>query len=306
MKPRTSIFDSHSERQVFTAVSGSWEPRYRLFPHVPFASLIDLDPQALDAAQLGFLHKTSVDFVLAEPSGVPLFAIEFDGLGHGYSHGAEYRQLVSTKKDPSRGWKLDLKVRVADAARFPFAVISYDEKALVDEELNLIVLHGIVGNFLAIRHTPERIQQLLAEEADALASLPEDQRYERMQDLVSDAGFDLGLELNPIVRRAMELHGHLYTLRPSLRTSYTYSEDPDRPANCYPDADDFDQSLFEEWWHNVRRFGCTYTIDAEDLHIARTVWVRNIRGTGITPFGWLDELAELVAVTDALRHLKAP
>jgi hypothetical protein len=142
---RDTIFDSASERELFRAISGSWEPHYHVYPHVPFANLIDLDPHLLAAEELSFLHKTTVDYVLVEGEGKPRLAIEFDGMGQGISRHGRYIQKVATKRDPNRGWKLDLKVRTAKSCGFPFLVMSYDEKAVVDEETNITVLHGIVG-----------------------------------------------------------------------------------------------------------------------------------------------------------------
>jgi hypothetical protein len=113
VQPRESIFDSTSEKELFQAISGSWEPHYHVYPHVPFANLIDLDPHLLAAEELSFLHKTTVDYVLVEGEGKPRLAIEFDGMGHGISRHGRYIQKLPSKRDPKRGWMLDLKVRVA-------------------------------------------------------------------------------------------------------------------------------------------------------------------------------------------------
>jgi hypothetical protein len=40
MLPRKTIFDSPSEQELYEAISGAWEPEYRLYPHIPFANLI--------------------------------------------------------------------------------------------------------------------------------------------------------------------------------------------------------------------------------------------------------------------------
>jgi hypothetical protein len=130
VRPRATIFDSTSERELFSAINASWEPDFKVYPHVSFANLIDLDPQVLDAAELSYLHRTTVDFVLTSAGGQPLLGIEFDGLGHGYSRGSRYIQVVRSKRDLNRAWKLDLKLRIANAASFPFAVLSHDEKAV--------------------------------------------------------------------------------------------------------------------------------------------------------------------------------
>ncbi|HSE65963.1 MAG TPA: hypothetical protein VLB12_03180 [Gemmatimonadales bacterium] len=202
MQPRTTIFDSQNERELFLAIHGTWEPDYRLYPQIPFPSLIDLDPQKLDAVQLEFLHKTSVDYVLTTPDGQPVFALEFDGLGHGYSKDGRYVQKVQPRRAPNRQWKLDLKCRVADAANFPFAVVSYDEKTVVDEAANLMIVHGMIGGFLSNRHMGDRMRELMELEADKIADLSPREQYDYIQDyVVIPAELDADTDWNPLVKR---------------------------------------------------------------------------------------------------------
>ena len=206
MQPRTTIFDSQNERELFLAIHGTWEPDYRLYPQIPFPSLIDLDPQKLDAVQLEFLHKTSVDYVLTTPDGQPVLALEFDGLGHGYSKDGRYVQKVQPRRAPNRQWKLDLKCRVADAANFPFAVVSYDEKTVVDEAANLMVVHGMIGGFLAKRHMGERITELMELEADKIADMSPRDQYDYIQDyVVLPAELDADTKWNLLARRTIEI-----------------------------------------------------------------------------------------------------
>jgi len=173
VQPRESIFDSASEQELFQAISGSWEPRYHVHPHVPFANLLDLDPHLLSAEELSFLHKTTVDYVLVEGEGKPRLAIEFDGMGRGISRHGRYIQKITSKRDPNRAWKLALKVRVAKNSGFPFLVMSYDEKAVIDAETDLTVLHGIVGQFVAGLHIVPRVQELIAEQQNELDEMTE-------------------------------------------------------------------------------------------------------------------------------------
>src|ERR1043166_5671135 len=69
--------------------------------------------------------------------GGPLLAIEFDGLGHGFSRHGRYFQRVPTPRDKRRAWKLNLKARVANEAAFPFVILSYDEKEVLEEVTRL-------------------------------------------------------------------------------------------------------------------------------------------------------------------------
>jgi hypothetical protein len=55
----------------------------------------------------------------------------------------------------------------------------------------------------------------------------------------------------------------------------------------------------------MERIGCEHRLKTPRGEIARTVWVRNFEGSGVTPFGFLQELAELVTCKAAISELQA-
>ncbi|MGI8422913.1 MAG: hypothetical protein ACR2NO_02140 [Chloroflexota bacterium] len=206
MQPRSSIFDSRNERELFHAVSGTWEPGHRLYPHIPFTNLIDVDPQMFDAAELSFLHKTTVDYVLTTAEGQLLWAIEFDGLGHGARRHGRYVQRVQSRQEPNRAWKLDLKCRAADEAGFSLAIVSYEEKEIIDPEVNLILAHGMIGGFLAHGYASRRMQELFEADRETIEALPAEERDEYVADYIMiSATVEADLTLNPLCKRAGEL-----------------------------------------------------------------------------------------------------
>ncbi len=303
MKPRSTIFDSQSEHALFRAIRGSWEPDFRVYPHIPFENLVEADPQHLTAAEIEFLHKTTVDYALTTADGRPLLGVEFDGMGHGYSKDAVYRQIVPSK-DRSREWKLSLKARVANAASFPFLILSYDEKVVLEEQTNLTVAHAIIGQFLANWHTSDRIRELYEAAKEWLDAFPEEEQAEQIQDLVDGAEVETSLTWNPVARRAAELSGELRDLDPSVSSGYSYIEDPPRPANTQPWEPAFDMDAFGRWWRSIQRLGVKYTITTSRGPITREVWVRNF-GDSFSPFGFLDEVAQLVTTQAVLQFLRS-
>lgn len=304
MLPRNTIFDSSSEQELFAAIEGAWQPQYRLYPHIPFANLVDLDPQFLDAAEISYLNKASVDFVLTAADGRPLLGIEFDGLGHGYSRNGTYIEIAPSKRDRSRGWRLGLKARVAHSAMFPFLVVSYEEKGLVDEDTNLTVLHGIVGSYVSSRHLGALVQERVAEAEEYLARLSPEEQQEEIQDIVLCAEVETNATWNPVTHRAHQLSGRLRELDPNAVCRYSYREDPPRPPNTSPWKAGFDGVAFQHWWRNVRRFGCDYHVRTRAGVVRRCVWMRNFEGDFFTPHGILDEVAEVVAVNAAIALLE--
>jgi hypothetical protein len=302
MKPRSTIFDSQCEHELFSAIRGSWEPTYRVYPHVPFENLVDLDPQHLTVPELAFLHKTTVDYALTTADDRPLLGIEFDGLGHGYTTDGVYRQVVRSK-DRLREWKLSLKARVANAAHFPFVILSYDEKVIIEEPTNLTVAHAIIGQFLADSHTTDRFHELHGDAKEWLDALPEDEQAEHIQDLLTTAEVETTLDWNPVAKRAGELLVELLHVDPKVSWGCSYLEDPPRPATTLPWQPGFDMGACLRWWRSIQRWGIRYTIRTSRGAITRDVWVRNF-GDSFSPFGFLDEVAQLVTTQAALDFLR--
>jgi hypothetical protein len=298
MKRRRTIFDSESERELFSAIRSAWEPAFKLYPHIPFANLVDLNPQELVAHEMKFLHKTTVDYALTTADGRPLLAIEFDGLGHGHSKDGAYLQSVPSR-DHSRAWKLDLKARVANAAGLPFIILSYDEKLLLEADTNLLMAHAIIGQFIANWHTPQRLRELYEDAQNWLDEWPTEERHEQIQDLTIQAEVETSLTWNPVARRAAELLGRLRHVDPLVSTGHHYTHEPPRPENTTPLEPGFDPAVFEHWWHSINRIGCVYTIATSRGQVTRTVWARNF-GDHFSPYGFLDDVAELVTAQAAL------
>lgn len=306
MKPRRTIFDSENERELFTAIHGTWEPHYRLYPHVPYANLIDLDPQRLDPAELSFLHKTTVDYALATAPGRPVLALEFDGLGHGFAKDGHYVQKVHSRRDPKRQWKLDLKCRVAEAAGFPFAVVSYDEKTVVDEQANLTVVHGMIGGFLAKHHMGDRIRELMELEADTIANLSPREQYDYVQDyVILPAELDADTEWNPLVRRAIELQEEVESIWRVGGAGMSWPDEEGLPPEADPESPTFDPLARAEWLRAAPRTGWTATIETPLGRIEQTIWVRNIHMPGTGALHVAGQVSELLAWQEALRQARA-
>lgn len=152
---------------------------------------------------MDFIYKTSVDYTLCKKDGKPLLSIEFDGLGHGFSKGGEYIQLVPTAKDEYRKLKLDLKLRIANEIGYPLFVVSYDEKEPIGPGLHLTVVDGIIGMTLAGKHFQYLINNLPVDEG-LISTLPEYELHEYIENLVLEAEVETEIKWNPIESLASE------------------------------------------------------------------------------------------------------
>lgn len=292
MLPRSTIFDSHNEEQLFAAIHGSWEPEYHVYPHVPFANCVELDPQQLSVEEISYLYKTTVDFVLADRANRPLLGIEFDGLGHGISRDGRYVPLQNSTRDPKRGWKLDVKCRVARKAGFRFIIISYDEKAVLDADLGLVVCHGIIGNFLRTANVPRLIQDGMAEAQDDLDQMTPAQRYNYVQFTIAIAAdIDAEMAYNPIVRRAVALGMEARELGWCGMESHQPLDPSEPPFDADPANPDFDLDARLRWLDARPKCGARVSVETADGTISTEAWVRN----GDFPGGSADSLADDIA-----------
>ena len=161
---RPSVFGSGSERELFTRIQSQWGNQFDIYPSLPFANIIDIRLLDLTDEERRFLYSTNVDYTLCTKEGQPLMSVEFDGFSRGYSRRGQYVQM-RVVEDSRRGWKLDLKVRIATQVQFPFFIVSYEEKNPISERTHLTILDGIIGQALAHRDLSERglarIQELL-------------------------------------------------------------------------------------------------------------------------------------------------
>ena len=147
MSVRKTIFGSQSERELFVSIDSHWSERgFVLYPSLPFASIFDITKLDVTPEEKSFLLKTSVDYTLCTKQGQPIVSVEFDGISHGFSrHGRFVALRRSPRNDPRRGWKLDLKVRLATMLSYPLVVVSYHEKNPIAEDLHLTILDGMIG-----------------------------------------------------------------------------------------------------------------------------------------------------------------
>lgn len=306
MKARTTVFSSKSEAELFEAIHGAWEPAYRVFPQIPFATLVELDEHRLSAPELSFLHKTSVDFVLTSADWRPVFVIEFDGLGYGYSAKGGYVQPVTLRHEPNRAWKLGLKARIAQDANLPFLVVSYDEKAVVDHDTGLTVVHGIIGQFLASLHASTRMQELYDAEADMIEAMSPSERQEYVQDyIVISAEVESDLKWNPVAALESELRHAVLDVDPTCKWSLIPLDDSLRPKNSDPFSGSFDSDAHIQWWEHIRRWGAEVSIDTRLGTVSSgPVWVRALEAPRVSPISLAWRIAGVIAWRSALTKIK--
>jgi len=298
MKIKSSVFGSGSEKELFKTLESHWSKKFNIYPSLPFTSIIDIRDSELNQKQEEFLYKTSVDYTLCTKADKPLLSIDFDGLGHGFSKNGEYIQIIPTK-DPYRKLKFDLKLDVTKKVLYPLFVISYDEKVPIGEDLHLTIVDGIIGEFLAWRHTHRLINERLKENEHRIAELSNHERQKYFQDLVIGAEVEAELTWDPISSKAAEYEG--LGIRRGLWKGYSaeYLCDPELPeGDPFSDLDLLKRRA--EAFKEVRRIGRKITVRTRMGEISETVWVRNCEGWGVSPGIIAENIAELIVFKRAV------
>lgn len=259
MKIKLSAFGSDNEKTLFKTLQSHWSDRFDLWPNLPFTNIIDIGDSQLSAKEEEFIYKTSVDCTLCKKDGKPLLSIEFDGLGHGFSKGGEYIQLVQNPEDPYRKLKLDLKLKIAERVGYPLFVASYDEKEPIGPDLHLTIVDGIIGMTLAGKHCQYIIDNLPLNE-EPISTLSENELHEYIESSVWEAEFRAELRWNPFESLAAEYLGQAKEKGLWLEVVGFYFPHSERGTKNAVAVGSIVQTAFGE--------------------IRKEVWVRDIQGLG--------------------------
>jgi hypothetical protein len=179
MHKAKTIFGSVSEKRAFEAISSQLPQGWTLYPSVPFSHIVKAEKGELKAGEWDCYLKTSVDFVLTSPTCEPSLALDFDGLGEGFSLGETYVQARATE-DPYRSLKINFKLRLCRAVTLPLLVISFEEVRVLCPDDARTIVHSIVGQHIADRVYRDTIRRWDGERR-AVGKDPDDMMWELAQ-----------------------------------------------------------------------------------------------------------------------------
>jgi hypothetical protein len=227
-----------------------------------------------------------------------LLSIEFDGLSHGFSRRGRYVQIHPCN-DSARGWKLNLKTRVASTSDFPFVVVSYNEKNPIGESTHLTIVDAIIGQMLANRDFRHRLKNLYAKNQREFDATDAEYRDEYIQQLVIDAETLAELEWDPIARAQAEIQGRLH--RRGLIRSHSVEWFHEPPLPDLPSGGFLSPGFAEalkaraDAMQRSNWVGCKATVQTPITAITETVRMRNIEHAGVHPLGLTENMAMLLA-----------
>lgn len=301
MKVKDSVFGSKWERQLYKTIESSWPEKVTIYHNLPFLSVIDWSGARLESYERQVLKSTSVDYTACDrDTDRPLMSVEFDGLGHGYSKGPMYVEVVGGS-DPYRSNKLNLKLRMADQVDYPLLVVSYDGASPVTDSDQVTITHAIMGECMMHMKVEGEIQRRASEAG--IFDAPEETRQSIFQEIIIDVEVEMEFEWNPLVR--LTASAMTAALDHGMTTwSQTQLTDPPMPSlEGIPDPADAIRAKAVHLFVRTRRHGCRVTADHPNGSVTREAWVRNIVGPGVTTWSIATDLAKLYAFRAVVAEL---
>lgn len=297
------VFGSEPERRVFLRLSRTWGDKYKICHNLPFLNVFNTENLVcletgkelkLSRSERDKLKKTSIDFVLCDSNDAPVVCIEFDGLRKGFNTGTEY---ISQKVPIRNGWRkviTELKLKVAHASLFPYVVVCSQHFEDISSQTKLNLVDAIVGSVLAARAKDEVFaagfnpeEHGYSEEKFNGLSRPE--QDEIIQDWVIGVEVQANMEHNPVYRRSAEL-----SERVGGGAAYSFLSYPELPESMVERVAAMESAVL----HGVK---CVVTDKKGRKHVGEA-WVPNFKTPFVSEYGFMMELAELIALDKAVRN----
>jgi hypothetical protein len=172
---KRSIFDSESEKRVYRKIQSRWSKYVEVYPQIPVRNVIgyheikslDMPDEAKD-----YLLNTAFDFVVCElKTAKPILAIEFDGIGGGFSQDEQYISNVVPLNDPYRKLKMERKLEACMFSMVPLVVLSFIECEFINQRSDmLMVIDAIIGQALECQYYNKNIAEHSKSLAEAFQS----------------------------------------------------------------------------------------------------------------------------------------
>jgi hypothetical protein len=214
MKPKESVFGSKAERRRYQQLRKTWSKTCNIHHNLPFLQVLEgRDSVAEEEYEL--LKKTSVDFTVCTlEEDRPLACIEFDGMQDGFNVGPNYVVGEGARDRPARRRTMELKLKVAHDANFPFFVCGSSLFKGLSGGVDLTIVDGVIGEVFASREKSDRLGRgydptehgYSLEEFD---DLPESLQFDLIEDWAIGIDVECDYEWNPIYKKVHNLERKL-------------------------------------------------------------------------------------------------
>ena len=311
MAAKDTVFASKQERELWHKLKQRWGDRYTLYPNLPFLFafdtkvLIDMNswPEKVQGLTISDvernrLKKTSIDYTVCDAADKPLVCIEFDGLQDGFNVGTRYR--AAEPADPWRDQITSLKLKVAHGSLFPYFVVASKHFNDISQAVRVCIVDTLIGSVLAGQALHQAANNFQAKDVgmtdEEFDRLNPGQQHELIQDWFIGAEAEADLSHNPVFAAMWDVWDELRRRLGSVyhHTRFVYVPEIDDAVTPLERAKLMDSAILvgSECTVTTSQFG----------EVKRNILLPNFRSPGYSPYGFLDELAQLVSL-DAVRAL---
>ena len=167
--------------------------------------------------------------------------------------------------------------------------MSFEEAKILDQDVNLTIVDGIIGQVLANIEFRKSIETLYEDHRET----------DDVPELVSDAQIFAEMKWDLIVILAADFQRKAFE-RGIVKTYKTeYLNDPELPeGNPLEDSTVLEKCI--DAIQNAERVGCRIIINTPKIAIIETVWLRNFEDARVSPLHIAINIAELLAFKKAL------
>jgi hypothetical protein len=88
MKVRKTSFDSRTKADIFHSLQSRWSNDFTIYASLPLSKIIKIDQPSPEAPKL--FNESVVDLTFCDQNDRPVFSIDLDVFGGGYSRGYVY------------------------------------------------------------------------------------------------------------------------------------------------------------------------------------------------------------------------
>jgi len=218
MAIRKSVFGSIDERQNFAKLMRTWGGTHNVYHNLPFLNVIAARDDLRDErgqlfrvteAEYDLLKKASIDYTVCTKQDAPVVGIEFDGLDDGVNVGAAYFPREGRPVRQGRKYMLDLKLKVAHGAGFPFFVLGSQQFSGLADSVRLTIADGLIGEVLANQERERRFREFSPDQCgmsqEDFDVLSDSDRTSVIENWALEVEVMCDYEHNPIHRQVAQL-----------------------------------------------------------------------------------------------------
>ncbi len=292
MELRNTVLENVLEANTFQTLALRWSPKFKIFPSLPLLKIFQVDSEELDAKELWYFQKSSVDYTICLANNQPILSIEFEGVNGGFSRDGIYspeQKII----DPMGNHRTDLMLKVAKRVNYPLMLISYEDVKNFDEEDTMTILFGVIKQLFAQEEFQQCFQETVGEPDEENEEIHGYGNYENIQGWRESPENETGLTKDPITTKGVEYEQRCAEFGLN-KHRFDYLIDPP----LFGIKNIFDEEIIQsriKAMKQIVRVGCRVAVENSNIAIAQSVWIQNSEFFEVNPLSMAKTIAQYLA-----------